>query len=260
MIKYIKPIELLDHNKILETLPDTIRQDLLRLDILDVVDSTNHYALAQHIAPFACLAEYQTAGRGRQGRQWISPYGSGLCLSIKQHYQNLQHSLAGLNIALAVTVTRTLYALGVTKVGLKWPNDVLWQGRKLAGLLLESKNSDVVIGIGINVNMPDVKTISQAWVDLNTALGHSYSRNTLASLLIAECLNTLQRYPDIGLAPFMQDWHCFDLSQGQQVTLTFPQAPAISGIACGIDEQGALLVQVGQHRQRYEYGEVSLRL
>lgn len=260
MINYLKFIEPLDRRQILAELPATSRQCLAGLEILELVDSTNRYALAQHLAPFACLAEYQTAGRGRQGRQWVSPYGSGLCLSLKQHYSTLNKSLAGLNIALAVTVTRILHNLGATKVGLKWPNDILWQGRKLAGLLLESRGGDVVIGIGLNVNMPTVETISQAWVDLYTVLKKKISRNTLASLLIAQCMETLIRYPQIGLAPFLQDWHHFDLSYGQQVTLTFPQASSITGTACGIDEHGALLLQVGEHQQRYNYGEVSLRL
>ncbi len=264
MINNLKHIEPLDRKQILTELPMASRHCLAGLEILERVDSTNHYALAQHLAPFACLAEYQTAGRGRQGRQWVSPYGSGLCLSLKQHYSTLNESLAGLNIALAVTVTRILHDLGITKVGLKWPNDILWQGKKLAGLLLEKRGNDVVIGIGLNVKMPAVETISQAWVDLYTIFEEhglkKISRNTLASLLIAQCLDTLIRYPQIGLVSFLKDWHNFDLSYGQQVTLKFPQANSITGIACGIDEHGALLLQVGQHRQHYNYGEVSLRL
>jgi BirA family biotin operon repressor/biotin-[acetyl-CoA-carboxylase] ligase len=264
-----EPMELLERSRILAALPTDTLSRLATLEILDIVDSTNRYALEQHSrpVPFACLAEYQTAGRGRQGRQWISPYASGLCLSIKQRDSVLNESLAGLNIALAVTVARVLRSLGASEVGLKWPNDVCWRGRKLAGLLLESrhgKNGEIVIGIGINVKMPplDTENITQAWVDLYTVLGRPVSRNTLAAMLIAQCLQTLILYPDVGLAAFRQDWQRFDLSYGRSVTLKIPPNPPlkITGTALGIDEQGALLLQVGTQKQSYVYGEVSLRL
>jgi len=216
-----EPLELLDHSRILAALSAVNRQRLAHLEIHSVLDSTNRYALEDKRAvPFACLAEYQTAGRGRQGRQWVSPYASGLCLSIKHRYATLNKSLAELNIALAVTVVRVLRNLGAQEVGLKWPNDVLWRGRKLAGLLLETrhgKDYDIVIGIGINVKMPsiDTKAITQPWVDLCTVLGRPVSRNTLAAMLIDQCLQTLVIYPQVGLAAFRHDWHGFDLSYGK---------------------------------------------
>ncbi|HDN26565.1 MAG TPA: biotin--[acetyl-CoA-carboxylase] ligase [Thioploca sp.] len=279
-------LELLDKSRILAALPTKTTERLADIEILEVIDSTNRYALAQpqKAVPLACLAEYQTAGRGRQGRQWISPYASGLCLSIKHRYAGSHHSLAGLNIALAVTVVRVLQSLGAIEVGLKWPNDVLWRGRKLAGLLLESRltqDCEVVIGIGINVKMPSVdartivaqkNAITQPWVDLCTVLGQTISRNTLAAMLIDQCLQTLITYPQIGLAAFQAEWHRVDLSYGQPVTLEIPSKgetaaekhfnnkALVTGTAWGIDEQGALLLQVGNQKRRYVYGEVSLRL
>lgn len=279
-------VELLDHARILTALPLETKQRLAKMEIHTVLDSTNQYALIRYsgAVPFACLAEYQTAGRGRQGRQWVSPYASGLCLSLKPCYTILNQPLSGLNIALAVTVAQTLYTLGATEIGIKWPNDILWRGRKLAGLLLESrggKKCNVVYGIGINVKMHqcDTKAINQPFVDLFSVLGHkSLSRNTLAAKLIECCLQTLDRYPSGGLTTFQQDWHRFDLSYGQLITLHIPQNTPlkkellkvkqkttllkeyITGIGCGIDDQGALLLQVGHQKQRYVCGEVSLRL
>ncbi|RKZ37170.1 MAG: biotin--[acetyl-CoA-carboxylase] ligase [Gammaproteobacteria bacterium] len=274
-----EPVELLDRTTILSALPVVTRQRLKRLEIHSVLDSTNHYALTQYFdaVPYACLAEYQTAGRGRQGRQWISPYASGLCLSFKQHYATLDKPLSALNIALAVTVVRVLLMLGATDIGIKWPNDILWQGRKVAGLLLESRcgnGCDIVYGIGINVKLFDTKTINQPWIDLYTILEHSsISRNTLAAKLIDQCLQTLLIYPQVGLTAFRDDWYHFDLSYGQRVTLEIPlrlkkrdlnsiikNKEYVKGTACGIDEQGALLLQVGHQTRRYVYGEVSLRL
>ena len=278
-----EPVELFDRAAILAALPVVTRQQLKRLEIHSVLDSTNRYALTQYsdAVPYACLAEYQTAGRGRQGRQWISPIARGLCLSLKQHYATLDKPLSGLNIAMAVTVVRVLLMLGATDVGIKWPNDILWQGRKLAGLLLESRcgnGCDIVYGIGINVKLYpfDSKTINQPWVDLYTVLEHSsISRNTLAAKLIDQCMQTLLIYPQVGLTAFRDDWYHFDLSYGQWVTLEIPHRlkkvnmnlnslmenkEYVKGTACGIDDQGALLLQVGHQTQRYVYGEVSLRL
>lgn len=256
-------LELLEAAQIWAALSTKNQQRLAHLDILDSVDSTNSYALAQQdkAVPYACMAEYQTAGRGQHGRQWLSPYASGLCLSLKHRYTSLNQPLAGLNIALAVTVARVLRNLGASKVGLKWPNDVIWQNRKLAGLLLESryaKECEVVIGIGMNVKMPQIETeaITQAWVDLCTVLGHSISRNKLAAMLIDQCLETLISYPQLGLVAFLDDWHRFDLSYGKTVTLKIPQKGFVTGTAWGINELGALRVD----KQDYAYGEVSLRL
>ncbi len=249
-------MELLSHSQILAALS---RDSLASLEILDVVDSTNRYALEHKGAvPFACLAEYQSAGRGQHGRQWISPYASGLCLSIKQGALNVP--LAGLNIALAVTVARVLHTLGASDVGLKWPNDVWWRGHKLGGLLLETRQGkDVVIGIGINIKMPsETEGINQAWVDLETVLGQPVSRNTLAAMLIEQCLETFRVYAKVGLSAFRADWLRFDLSYEQPVTLKISPDSVVRGIGCGIDEKGALLLQVGNQRQAYVSGTLFL--
>ena len=272
-------LELLEHASLWAKLPGYIQQQIAHLEIVDVVDSTNHYLLTQakHPLPLVCLAEYQTAGRGRQGRRWISPYASGLCLSIKQHYTRFNHSVGGLGIALAITVARLLRAIGAGEIGVKWPNDIIWRNHKLAGLLLETRNRnqlyEIVVGIGINVKMPrnEITTIEQPWVDLQTVIGQPVSRNTLAALLIEHCLPTLLNYSQDGLTTFLSDWYYFDLLYGQLVTLenssftgdsitTKTQLRSVTGKACGIDEQGALLLQIGDSKQRCFYGEARIRV
>jgi BirA family biotin operon repressor/biotin-[acetyl-CoA-carboxylase] ligase len=264
-------LELLETATILMALTPSIRQRLAHCQILEVVDSTNQYALMQTALPTpgVFLSEYQTAGRGQYGRQWLSPYASGLCLSLKQHYATLNHSLIGLNLALAIAVVRTLRTLGADEVGLKWPNDVYWRGRKLAGLLMESrreKGYDVVIGIGMNINVPTVEgfSINQPWVDLTTVLGWTPSRNQLAANLIENGLATLEIYPQVGLAAFLSEWQTYDVMYGQTVTLKLPklsqsqQREVVTGTACGIDAEGALLLRVNSGYQRYLSGEVSI--
>lgn len=254
----------LNHAQIISQLSKQSQQDLVYLKLVDTIESTNTDVLNQADYPIACLAEYQTAGRGRLGRQWFSPHGSGICLSVKHSYSKLNFSLTGLNIALTVTIVRVLRAFGAIDVAIKWPNDILWQAHKLAGLLLESRyissRCDVVIGIGLNVKKTEIKSIDQAWIDLESILGHSISRNSLAAALIDQCLQTLISYPETGLAAYQQDWHRFDLSYGKMVTVKIPVADGeyklITAKANGIDEQGAL--KVGKHK--YVCGEVSLRL
>ncbi len=237
----IETVDLLDIKKIRTKLTNK----LVNLEVFDVINSTNEYVLTNITdKPLVCIAEYQTAGRGRQGNKWVSPYASGLCLSIKYNYANL-NVLNGLSIALAVTIARMLYDLGIDEIGLKWPNDILWQQRKLAGLLLESrcnKNCEVVIGIGINVKMSLVNNISQPWIDLAFILKQPPTRNILATNLINSCLSTLLAYPNTGLKPFLDDWNFFDLSYGKLVTLYNDNKTPIKGIATGINEDGAILI------------------
>ncbi|OQW93381.1 MAG: biotin--[acetyl-CoA-carboxylase] ligase [Beggiatoa sp. IS2] len=239
----------------------------IQLEVLEKVDSTNHYALLQpeQRATYVCLAEQQTAGRGRLDRRWISPYASGLYLSLRQPYPTCCYPFTGLSIAIAIAVVKGLHHLGAVEVGIKWPNDLWWQRQKLGGLLLESRSvggqiRDVVVGIGINVQMPatEMKLVEQAWVDLATILDVPVSRNQLAALLIVECMQVLTEYPQVGLEKWMADWQRFDQIKGQSVTL-LTQADEIKGIAQGIDETGALWLQTNQGLQRYGYGEVSIR-
>ena len=272
-------LELLDHASLWAKLPKYTQQQMAHLEIIDVVDSTNHYVLTQtqHPLPLVCLAEYQTAGRGQHGRRWISPYARGLCLSIKQHYTQFNYLVSGLGIALAITVARLLRAIGASEIGVKWPNDIIWRNRKLAGLLLETRKQnqldEIIVGIGINVKMPskEITTIEQPWVDLQTVIGQPISRNTLAALLIEHCLQTLISYSQNGLTSFLSDWYHFDLLYGQLVTLeqssfdgdsktAETQRNFVIGRACGIDEQGALLLQTGDGKHRYCYGEARVRV
>lgn len=260
--------ELLARERILTLMAELgTSQRLTHLTVLEIVDSTNNYAYNQTAAttPVVCLAEYQTAGRGQQGRSWVSPYASGLCLSIRQRYPHLPYPLSGLTIAIAVTVVRVLQCLGATDIGLKWPNDVWYRGRKLAGMLLESRqiNSqeyDLVVGIGINVRLPAI-FMPSPWTDLTAVLGTVISRNLLAALLIDQCLHTLAYYPQVGLTAFLPEWQRLDLLIGQPVNLTVHHSQEmISGRACGIDEHGGLLLQTLSGKRRYTHGEVSVRL
>lgn len=237
--------------------------------IHDTVDSTNSWLLARARTGMpgatVCLAERQEAGRGRHGRHWVSPFGANIYLSILWRYDLAPMELSGLSLACGVAVARALKRLGVPAPSLKWPNDVLWQGRKLAGLLLEvggeaTGPSHVVAGVGINTRLSpaDGELIDQPWADLAAVPGvPATSRNRLAALLIGELTAALELYGSQGLEPFLADWSGYDGFRGRVVTLDTGTSK-IRGDYLGITEQGAIRLQIDGAVHSFTMGEVSL--
>lgn len=268
------PLELLDPERISGALSTAGRARLARLEVHDRIDSTNDrlMAAAADRAPSGtvCLAERQTAGRGRRGKTWVSPFGTNLYLSVLWRYPVGPAGLGGVSLAAGVTVAQVLDRLGVTELGVKWPNDLLWRGRKLGGLLLEVASeaqgpSHLVVGLGINLRMdPDQgHTIDQPWVDLCHALdGQPPGRNDLAAALIDGLLEMLERFGlgggQGGLQPFLADWERYDLLRGQRVRVQFGER-LIDGDYAGIDPDGALRLNTPGGLLRLHSGEVSVR-
>lgn len=262
------PIELLSEAQIRASLSETARERLRGLELHQQIDSTNSELRRRAAAlpsAFACIAEAQTAGRGRSNRTWLSPYARNLYLSLLWRFDAGPDALAGLSLAVGVAVLRALRRLGVADAGLKWPNDLLWQGSKFAGTLIEMSgeacgNCSVVIGIGINVRMPRAlgAPIDQAWTDLATITGTIPSRNRLAGTLLSELIEMLAGFERKGLAPLLEEWRRYDILRDSPVTVTTPHGE-LSGIARGIDTGGALLVEEGGIIKRYLSGDVSLR-
>lgn len=263
------PMTLLDKDTILSAIAPQTQSRLQEIQVLWSVDSTNRYILNQ--APngigsgLAVLAEHQSAGRGRRGRHWVSPFGRNLYLSLLWEFELDAAQLSGLSLAIAVAITRALSKLEINDVMLKWPNDLLWQERKLCGVLLEMKGEasgpwQVVIGMGMNVNMDSITTeeIEQPWVDLKTILGQNLDRNKLAAVILSELLEAMDQFQDSGLSPFLAEWRARDICRDQLVELHFPDRVQ-QGIARGIDLNGALLLESEGVVKPYHAGEVSLR-
>lgn len=273
-----RPVDLLDHDLICNALPPTAASALSGLEIHQDIDSTNRHLMnkARLGAPSGqvCLAERQQAGRGRRGRAWVSPFGANIYLSLLWRFTLTAESLTGLGLAIGVAVNRALHETGLTDAGLKWPNDILWQNRKLAGILLEMSGEmsgpcAVVIGVGLNVRMPasvaQARTplIDQPWVDLETALGRPISRNQLATKLIQHIIYVIQDFELHGFNFLHKEWAQHDLAQGQPVTLHLPHHTGnrtVNGIGRGVDASGALLLEDHTGVRHYPSGEVSLRL
>jgi BirA family biotin operon repressor/biotin-[acetyl-CoA-carboxylase] ligase len=264
-----QPLDLLDREQILASLSASGRGEWPTLHVCFETASTQTLAAADAPPERGCaiwLAERQTAGQGRRGRPWISPLAANIAMSVSRRFQLGFAALSGLSLVVGVAVADALHGLGYRQVGLKWPND-LWAGqRKLGGILIELRGEaggpcDAVIGIGVNVRMPPAAAgdIDQPWCDLASLTPQDVpSRNVLAAAMIDALLPALARFEREGLAPYLDRWRALDVLADQAVHV-IDGGRVQEGIARGIDEQGALRVQHGQHERYYHGGEVSLR-
>jgi BirA family biotin operon repressor/biotin-[acetyl-CoA-carboxylase] ligase len=263
-------IELLDRERILLAAAPATRADLASLEILLDTDSTNNYLRGKALqgAPggSVCLAERQHGGRGRRGRDWVSPFAANLYFSLLWRIPAGVMSLGGLSLVAGIAVARSLRCFGVESPGLKWPNDILVKQAKLAGILIDVVGESmgpcaVVIGIGVNVGMPRAAAagIDQPWTDLSILTGDDVSRNRLAACLLDHLLPAIRQFEIQGLEPFMLEWQRYDIVQGHPVDLQLPDG-TVSGTARGIDAGGALLVDTATGRRRFTSGEVSVRI
>jgi len=265
-----RPLELLNEQKIIQTLDDDKIKYLSDIEVHHCLDSTNQYlmnkAIQGHPSGAVCLSEYQEAGRGRQGRAWHSPFASNLYLSILWTFDSPADYLKGLSLAIGFAVAQTLEISGLQHIKLKWPNDVFYQDKKLAGILLEmigeaSGPCRVIIGIGINVAMPNNadQHIDQPWIDLETIIGQPVSRNQLCAQLLNQLIDCLTTYQAQGLSAFAAPWQAFDMLKDQPVTVS-SGGGIRHGMACGIDDTGALLLEESGQRHPLHSGDVSVRL
>lgn len=246
------------------------RELLAGVEIHSELDSTNRYLLQAPASPadggWLCLAERQSAGRGRRGRQWVSVLGGSLTGSLRWRFDMGGNALRGLSLALGVAVLRALHRFGVRDAGIKWPNDILWHGAKLAGILVEMRGEadgpcELVVGIGINARLPRqaMSDVEQAWVDLHGAIGEQCAdRNLLTALLLNELLPLLHEFPSRGAGEHLAEWSRHDLFYGRDVVVHTGQGE-VRGIARGVEDDGALLLECGGVMQKHAYGEVSLR-
>ncbi|MBI5462581.1 MAG: bifunctional biotin--[acetyl-CoA-carboxylase] ligase/biotin operon repressor BirA [Gammaproteobacteria bacterium] len=265
-----QPIEFLQTEQIRGLLAPSVRECLPLLDVFHEIDSTNTYLktrAAQGVASGAvCLAEWQRAGRGRQGRVWVSPFGCNLYLSLLWRFAAGPASLAGLSLAVGVALVQALRDCVDADFGLKWPNDLLWRGRKLGGILVEiagesSGPSHAIIGMGLNIRMPDdaAGEIGQPWVDLYRISREQPSRNALAAAVLNRLVAAMQAFESQGLKAFLDAWRALDVTAGKAVQLHLA-TETVDGHAHGIDDDGALLIRVGNDLRRYASGEISLRM
>jgi len=260
---------LLNQQQIVATLP---QQDKAKVSVQTVVGSTNEVIkqkiqrneLAEQAPGFTVFAEAQTAGRGRRGRQWVSPLGSSLYFSTHWRFEQGISATMGLSLAVGIALCEALAELGVTELGLKWPNDVYYRGKKLAGILIElesqaSDSCDIVIGVGLNIVLPSqVSTlIDQPYTDLANA-GIALDRNIIAATILKQLWRVLDDFELLGFKSMVERWNAFDCFVNLPVELIMGQR-RISGIARGVDGQGGIVLMIDNELQTFFGGEISLR-
>ncbi|MFV8819271.1 bifunctional biotin--[acetyl-CoA-carboxylase] ligase/biotin operon repressor BirA [Haliea sp. E17] len=259
-------IELLEESMVRAAMTQASLALLQRLDLRETVASTNSEALSAAAgAGYVCSAEQQSAGRGRRGRSWVSPYARNLYLSAVWEYAQGAAALEGLSLAVGVAVARALARAGVEGVRLKWPNDVLHEGAKLGGILLEMSGDaagpcQVVVGIGLNVAMPGgaAQSIDQDWTDVQRA-GGRVGRSAMLGLLLDELLPLLATFEREGFSGWREEWQELDAYADMPVVLSSGEK-RLAGIARGVSERGALLLEsVSGGVQPVYGGEISLR-
>lgn len=263
------PVQMLDAKRIRAAVPAAWRKRLGELEVHWELDSTSS-ELQRRGADLpdlsVVIAETQSAGRGRRGRAWLSPPGLNLYLSCLKRFDGGFATLSGLSLAVGVILLRALETLGIAEAGLKWPNDALARGGKLAGILVELSGEyqgpcAAVIGIGLNLRLTDAlrEQAGQPACDLASLAGDEPpERNAVAAALIAALAEGLTQFEREGFAGFVADYAARDLLLGAPLRVQGAQG-VLEGVGAGVDERGALLVQAADGLHRIDSADVSVR-
>jgi BirA family transcriptional regulator, biotin operon repressor / biotin---[acetyl-CoA-carboxylase] ligase len=261
------PFDALDAEAIRNALGS--RAASIALEVLDECESTNAVLAARAAAGApsgtALACELQRAGRGRRGAAWYSGLGTSLTLSLLWRFERGTAGLSGLPLAIGVACARALEALGASDVGLKWPNDIVRGEAKLGGILVEvsgdSERSSALIGVGINVRLPAAakRAIGRPVADLDDGRG-APSRNALAARLAVEIAVAAAAFEREGFGAFRDEWLRRHAWQGRRVRVLAPSRRTVDGVAAGVADDGALIVDTPRGPERFHSAEVNLKL
>jgi len=258
--KLANPISLIDASRLVQSIDN-------RCFYFDEIASTNGFMLS-HTTELkngdVCVAEYQSAGRGRRGRTWVSPYGHHLYFSLFWTFPQGMAQAMGLSLVVACTLVEVLKSFGVENIGVKWPNDIYLDNKKLAGILIEMSGQadsqcQLIIGVGVNMAMSDEqgKGIDQPWSDLSELVDMP-DKTALVIELQKQLKRDIQLFEREGLAAFKARWQAADLFFGREIRLLMADN-FVDGICRGVDEQGAVLLETADGMQAFIGGEISLR-
>ena len=264
--KLPQAIELLDKNLVLNAIGE--QRAWFNLQILDEVASTNTYLMQQKgIAHATCVAAHiQTRGKGRRGRAWVSKLGASLTFSLLWRFQCGAVGLSGLSLAVGVALIRALNSLGVSQAQLKWPNDILVEGNKLAGILIELQGdlegpSAAVIGVGVNLNLPNnvLQSIDQPAIDLANVSAKAINQSELLGTILKHLADVLSSFETHGFIGLRDEWLRYHAYENKPVRMLLPNGTAINGTVKSVADDGILLVETALGLQRFSAGEISLR-
>lgn len=245
------------------------------LQIFDSIDSTNSFLVnflknkqTSDADPiYVVAAELQTKGRGRNGHVWCSEFGEGLTFSLSWRFKEYSSSqLSGLSLIVGLAIIRVLRCFSIEGVSLKWPNDVLVNGFKIAGVLIElqsgiMRSCQTVIGIGINFNLSKgtKSSIDCGVTDLFEITGKLFDRNLILSILLIEIKKVISDFEMFGFSHFKKEWISYHAYEGKRVSLRISNNQIVSGIVNGINDNGAICLSTDLGRKIFNVGEISLR-
>ena len=239
--------------------------------LFDTINSTNDWALEElkqgRELPFVCIADHQSKGRGRRGRHWLSPPGANIYMSLAWHFELAVGKLGVLSLAQGVAVIKALKKIGINDAWLKWPNDVLINDEKIAGILVETSgvranSCNAVIGMGVNYRMPEniVSETDMCWTDV----AHSTDdiipdRNVLAAMLLNEAVGMCRLYQQKSTALLSDYKHELDVLTGKDVNVYCENGDQLTGTVLGINEIGELRVLIKSNERVFNCADVSLK-
>ncbi|MBT8086711.1 MAG: biotin--[acetyl-CoA-carboxylase] ligase [Gammaproteobacteria bacterium] len=250
---------MLDAEAILADVNGTTRSHVTSLEVFDEIASTNSYLMDKRgPAPgelYIAVTTNQTAGRGRQGRRWLSPPGSGLCLSIAYTVASRTDNLSALTLAVGIGAITSLQDVNAQGIRIKWPNDLVAENRKLGGILTEAKTHaegsvTVVIGVGLNLDLGEGFDLgneakrAMPVTDLNRIVATMPAPDTLAARLINRLHAAIMNFEAAGFAYFAREWAKHDWLLGRELTVD-TSSEQLRGTGAGVARDGALLVDVG---------------
>lgn len=270
--RWLNPIQWLNLDQVRNYLGE--QADNFQLTLTEYVDSTNSILMQRATEPVfsshdqftVLVTEFQSNGRGRRGRTWLSGLGDSLTFSILWSSPCTMQALGGLSLAVGVAIARSLATMGIPDISLKWPNDILHHFHKLGGVLIELHGDmlspvRVVIGIGININMTDpVKhQIDQEVIDLASIVQSVPDRNQLLAILLLELMKIFHLFAQYGFAPLREEWISYHAYHHQPVRIDFPDGSRKQGIVSDVAGDGALQLNTSTGQLQLRSGELSLR-
>ena len=270
--RWINPISYLNNDLILSCV--LYKPNNFCLIICDVIDSTNNFLLKnfekQHYNN-NCIpvvaTELQTHGRGRAGRSWHSGFGDSLTFSLGWRFEKGASSLSGLSLLIGIAIIRVFKSFSIGNVSLKWPNDILFDNKKLAGVLIELRGeiigpSFVIIGIGINFKLSDYikSSLKQIATDLFSITCVCFDRNLIFGSLLLELRNILPVFEEYGFSFFKNEWSSYHAYEGQPVSLIAPNGSVVEGTVDGVIDDGSICLITSTGRHTYQVGDISVRL
>lgn len=277
-------LDMLDKQRLQRRLSPSAAALLTDFEWFDSIGSTNTHAIAQvksdiaqvksdnGAAGYVCMAQSQTAGRGRRGRKWVSPPGRNIYCSLVWSYASGVAAMQGLSLAVGVAIVSVLRQMHVTGVQLKWPNDIVYHGRKLGGVLIEACQNTAgcwhaVVGVGLNVQMPTaaIPRIDHPWTDIATIVADTRMQvidnqqwhDNLWVWLLEALLPLLANFELQGFAAYRHDWQRLDAYRGQRIGVQQGVSHVV-GWNRGVDEMGRLQLESSDDWHVIDSGDISL--